>query len=105
VPFLLRELRRAFIALGYFTRVPIPAWVGWSAEELNRAARYFPLIGSLVGGVAAVVIAGAAQLWPLPLAVLLSMGATILLTGGFQDRKSTRLNSSHNPASRMPSSA
>jgi hypothetical protein len=35
--------------------------------------------------------------------LLLGLGADALL--GARDRKSTRLNSSHNPASRMPSSA
>ena len=46
-----RELRRFLVALGYFTRLPIPAWVGWSVEELDRAARYFALVGALVGAV------------------------------------------------------
>ena len=32
----------------FFTRLPVPAWVGYSEEQMNRAARYFPLIGLLV---------------------------------------------------------
>lgn len=80
-----RELRRLLIALGYFTRVPIPAWVGWSAQGLNRAARYFPLIGVLVGSVAALVLYAASALWPAALAVPISMAASILLTGAFHE--------------------
>ncbi|MCC2656448.1 MAG: cobS [Panacagrimonas sp.] len=82
---LLDELRRAFIALGYFTRAPIPAWVGWSDRELDRAARYFPLIGAVVGGVAAAALLAGARLWPVSIAVALSMLCTLLFTGGFHE--------------------
>jgi hypothetical protein len=40
-----------------------------------------------------------------PLFLFLFAPAVYLLYFFFGDRKSTRLNSSHNPASRMPSSA
>ncbi|WP_029891085.1 adenosylcobinamide-GDP ribazoletransferase [Polycyclovorans algicola] len=80
-----RELRRAFIALGYFTRVPIPEWVGWSPDELNRAARYFPLVGVLVGAVGAISLLLGAALWTPMVAVSLSMLVTILLTGAFHE--------------------
>lgn len=79
------ELRRFLIALGYFTRLPIPAWVGWSSVELNRATRYFPLVGLLVGAISAAVLWAALQFWPLPVAVLLSMAASLLLTGAFHE--------------------
>ncbi|MEC5397909.1 adenosylcobinamide-GDP ribazoletransferase [Uliginosibacterium sp. H1] len=81
----MNELRRFFLALAYFTRIPVPAWVGWQPDELNRAARYFPLVGLLVGAVAAAVLWLAAQVLPLTLAVLLSMAASILLTGAFHE--------------------
>ena len=38
-----RELGAFFAALGYFTRLPVPAWVGYSPDGLARAARYLPL--------------------------------------------------------------
>lgn len=79
------ELRRFFLALGYFTRLPIPAWVGWAPDELNRAARYFPLAGLLVGALAALVLWLAAQVLPLSLAVLLSMATSLRLTGAFHE--------------------
>ena len=79
------ELRRFLIALGYFTRLPIPAWVGWSAAELNRATRYFPLVGLLVGGICAAVLWAALQFWPAGVAVLLAMLGGLLLTGAFHE--------------------
>lgn len=79
------EIRRIGIALGYFTRLSIPASVGWSADELNRAARYFPLIGTGVGLIAALVLVVGASLWSPATAVVLSMVATVLLTGALHE--------------------
>lgn len=80
-----RELATFFAALGYFTRLPVPAWVGYSPDGLARAARYLPLIGLLVGGVGALVFWLASQVWAQPVAVVLSMAATIALTGAFHE--------------------
>lgn len=82
---ILRELRRVLIATGYFTRVPIPAWVGWTEFELNRSARYFPLVGAGVGGIAAMALWGASLALPAALAVVISMAASLLLTGAFHE--------------------
>lgn len=79
------ELRRFLIAVGYFTRLPIPARVGWSATELNRASRYFPLVGLLVGSLSALVLWAARQFWPAGVAVLLAMLAGLILTGAFHE--------------------
>lgn len=81
---LCHELRLAAVALQFLTRVPVrlksfdPAW-------LHASARHFPLVGALVGVFGAVVLAGAGLLWSAPVAVLLSMAATIWLTGGFHE--------------------
>lgn len=79
------ELELFFNALRFFTRLPVPGWVGHPTELLNHAARYFPLVGWVVGGVGALVLWGAAAVLPLGLALLLSMTATILLTGAFHE--------------------
>jgi adenosylcobinamide-GDP ribazoletransferase len=80
-----RELEYFFGAIRFFTRLPVPGWVGHSAETLNRSARYFPAVGLLVGGIGALVYLGAELLWPQPVAVLLSMAATIYATGAFHE--------------------
>ncbi len=80
-----RELEYFFGAIRFFTRLPVPGWVGHSAEALNRSARYFPAVGLLVGGIGALVFLGAMQLWLQPVAVLLSMAATIYATGAFHE--------------------
>jgi adenosylcobinamide-GDP ribazoletransferase len=73
------------MALGYFTRLPIPHWVGWAPDELNRAARYFPLAGLVVGALSAAVLWLTAHVLPWPLAVTLSIVASLLVTGGFHE--------------------
>jgi adenosylcobinamide-GDP ribazoletransferase len=81
----LMELRYFFTALGYFTRVPVPRWVGYEPHYLNAAARYFPLVGVLVGGSGALVYLATLHVFPPGVAVLLSMAATLLVTGAFHE--------------------
>lgn len=80
-----REFEYFFGAIRFFTRLPVPGWVGHSAEALNHSARYFPAVGLLVGGIGALVYWLAMHLWPQPVAVLLSMAATIYATGAFHE--------------------
>ena len=81
----LRQTRLFFVALQFLTRLPAPRWVGFEAEWLNASARYFPLIGTLVGMVAAVVLWGAEFVFPASVAAGLSIAATLLLTGAFHE--------------------
>lgn len=78
-------LRHFFCALGYFTRIPIPGWVGYLPDDLDRAARYFPLVGVLIGLIAALIFWLAHWLLPLRVALVLSMISTIWLTGAFHE--------------------
>ncbi|MBI5110061.1 MAG: adenosylcobinamide-GDP ribazoletransferase [Rhodocyclales bacterium] len=80
-----RELEYFFAALRFFTRLPVPAWVGHSSEQLNHAARYFPLVGIIIGAIGAAVTEAAALALPIGVAVLLGMAATVLATGGFHE--------------------
>jgi adenosylcobinamide-GDP ribazoletransferase len=79
------ELRLFFIALQFLTRVPVPRWVGFEAAWLHQSARHFPAVGLLVGGVAAGVLWAGQMVVGQPVAVGLSMAATLLLTGGFHE--------------------
>jgi adenosylcobinamide-GDP ribazoletransferase len=81
----MRQIRLFFIALQFFTRLPIPRWVGFEPHWLQHASRYFPAVGIVVGGVAAATYALAAWAWPHVVAVLLSTIAGIYLTGAFHE--------------------
>lgn len=82
---LLHELRLFFIALQFFTRIPIPRWVGFEPDWLHHASRYFPAVGWVVGAVTAGVYLLALHVWPQSVAVVLSTVAGIWLTGAFHE--------------------
>ncbi|WP_338770563.1 adenosylcobinamide-GDP ribazoletransferase [Massilia sp. METH4] len=79
------QVRLFFIALQFFTRLPIPRWVGFEPHWLHHASRYFPLVGLVVGAAAAAVYWAAVQVLPSAVAVLLSTAAGIYLTGAFHE--------------------
>ncbi len=81
----MRELAYFFAALRFFTRLPVPAWVGHSQEQLDQAARYFPLVGVIVGAIGAGVTEAAALVLPVSLAILFGMVATLVATGAFHE--------------------
>lgn len=81
----LHQLRLFFIALQFFTRIPIPRWVGFEPDWLQHAVRYFPAVGWVVALFTAAVYALSALLWPQAVAVLLSTIAGIYLTGAFHE--------------------
>lgn len=81
----MQQIRLFFIALQFFTRLPIPRWVGFQPDWLHHASRYFPLVGVVVAALTAAVYAAAATLFPAPVAVLLSTAAGIYITGAFHE--------------------
>ncbi len=81
----MQQIRLFFIALQFFTRLPIPRWVGFEAGWLQHASRYFPLVGCVVAAIAAAVYFAAALVLPAPVAAVLSTVASIYLTGAFHE--------------------
>jgi adenosylcobinamide-GDP ribazoletransferase len=79
------ELRLFAVALQFLTRCPVPSRLPFEPAWLQDSARHFPAVGLCVGGVGAAVLAAAAWVWPLPVAVGLSMAATVCLTGAFHE--------------------
>src|SRR5215218_7374122 len=70
-------------AVGFLTRIPVPA--ARARPDLNRAAIFFPLVGLLVGGIAAGTRALAdLALAPLP-ATLLAVAAALIVTGALHE--------------------
>jgi adenosylcobinamide-GDP ribazoletransferase len=69
-------------ALAFLTRLPVPPP---RDPNLNRAAPFFPLVGLLVGGLAAAIRAASDQVLPPLPATLLAITAAILVTGGLHE--------------------
>jgi adenosylcobinamide-GDP ribazoletransferase len=79
-----QQWRYFLTAVMFFTRIPIHL-NDFDEADLNKSTRFFPLVGIFVGAVGALVFWLADILLPLEVAVLLSMAATILLTGAFHE--------------------
>ena len=73
------------LALGFFTRIPVPNFIDFQESDLNHSVKYFSLIGIIVGLVGAGSYAICAQFLPQNIAVLISMASTIYLTGAFHE--------------------
>lgn len=82
---LCKEWRYFLLAVGFFTRIPVPNFANFVEQELNHSAKYFPLVGIVVGVTGALVFVLTARVFPTNIAVLLSMVATIYLTGAFHE--------------------
>ncbi len=80
-----KEIKYFLTALSFFTRFPVGSIVDYSQDSLNRCNRYFPLIGLIVGGVAALSYYLFLLILPASVALLLSMLLTILFTGAFHE--------------------
>jgi adenosylcobinamide-GDP ribazoletransferase len=82
---LLGEVRLFLTALMFYTRIPCPAWVGYSDEQLNRSTRYFPAMGWVVGAIVGLCYGLARFILPVPVSVVLSLAAGAMATGAFHE--------------------
>lgn len=82
---LLHQIRLYLLALQFFTRIPVPAAVGFEPLWLQQSARYFPWVGILVGAFTALLYWLANLCWPPLVAVLLSTAGGVWLTGAFHE--------------------
>jgi adenosylcobinamide-GDP ribazoletransferase len=79
------EWRHFLLAVGFFTRIPVPEFSDFHEDDLNHSAKYFPLVGVVVGMVGAGAFLLATKTFPNNVAVLLSMATTIYITGAFHE--------------------
>jgi len=83
--FLRNERRYFLLAVGFFTRIPVPNFPDFNTDDLNFSAKYFPLVGVVVGAVGAGAFTLGAKLLPDSVAILFSMAMTIYITGAFHE--------------------
>ncbi len=79
------QLNLWWIAVAFFTRIPVPASVEFSQASLNRASRYFPAVGWLIGVMCAMALWLLMLVFPQDVAVLISIAISLLLTGCFHE--------------------
>ncbi|MCS6819094.1 MAG: adenosylcobinamide-GDP ribazoletransferase [Chitinophagales bacterium] len=79
------QLRIFFTALMFYTRLPCPAGTDHSPEYLNKASRFFPLIGWVVGALCFGAYYFSTYIFDQNLSVLFSMLAGVWITGAFHE--------------------
>ncbi len=83
--FVKHQFELILIAIGFFTRIPVPHDLDFSQQKLNQASRYFSLVGWLVGGICALSFSLFNLLLPNDIATLGAMLVSVLLTGCFHE--------------------
>ncbi len=79
------ELAVLTLAIQFLTRLPVPANWAYTPERFQASVRYYPLVGAMVGAIGAVTLVVALQTFNPLVAILMSMGVTLLATGAFHE--------------------
>lgn len=74
-----------YLALSFFTRLPVPKSMQYSADLLNQANRYFSLVGVLLGLILTLAYLCFNFFLPSNISILLMMSFSLLLTGAFHE--------------------
>lgn len=80
-----RQLNLFYLAISFFTRIPVPKSMHYSASLLNQANRYFSLVGLLLGLITAFSFLFFYSFLPTSLSILIVMVISLLLTGAFHE--------------------
>lgn len=80
-----KQWRYFLLAVGFFTRIPVPSQPSFKEADLNGTVRYFPLVGCLVGLIAVTAYYVPSLIFPHTISLLISMAATIYATGAFHE--------------------
>ncbi|MEI7612982.1 MAG: adenosylcobinamide-GDP ribazoletransferase [Betaproteobacteria bacterium] len=83
--FLRSELETFVGAIRFFTRLSVPGPFGQSSLSLEKAIRYYPAAGLIIGAIAALAFSLCSLFWPKTLAVLAAITAAIYVTGAIHE--------------------
>lgn len=80
-----KELHIFFTCLMFYTRIPCPKSITHHPDYLNKATRYFPFIGWIVGSISFVAFYLFSFFLSIETAVIFAFIASILTTGAFHE--------------------
>ena len=80
-----QEWQAFWLAVGFLTRIPMPVKIDYSQSLMNRSSLYFPLVGLLLGGLYAGLVAGLSLFWGLPVCIGLVLAFHLWITGAFHE--------------------
>ena len=73
------------LAMGFFSRLPMPKNTPYSSERMNRSGRYFSTVGLLLGVLCGGVFLLLDTVLPSAVAIFLMMSFSLMLTGAFHE--------------------
>lgn len=82
---MMRQVKLFLCAVQFLTRIPVPRLTDFEDIWITRSAKYFPLVGQIVGGLSAAVLLLADNVWQGFVPLLLALVAGILITGAFHE--------------------
>jgi len=80
-----RHRRAAVAAFAFLTRLPVSTLAAHDAMDLPLGTVYFPIIGLVIAAIGGSVYTISHFFWDVPLAVVLSIAATVVATGAFHE--------------------
>lgn len=80
-----KELHIFFTCLMFYTRIPCPKNIDHNPDYLNKATRYFPFIGWIVGSISFLTFYLFSFFLSTETAVILAIIASVLTTGAFHE--------------------
>lgn len=80
-----KELHIFFTCLMFYTRIPCPKNITHHPDYLNKATRYFPFIGWIVGSISFLAFYLSSLFLSIETAVIFAIIASVLTTGAFHE--------------------
>ncbi|MDA6069384.1 adenosylcobinamide-GDP ribazoletransferase [Flavobacterium sp. AC] len=80
-----KELHIFFTSLMFYTRIPCPKNIDHHPDYLNKATRYFPLIGWIVGTISFLAFYLSSFFLSTETAVIIALIISVLTTGAFHE--------------------
>lgn len=80
-----KEIKLFICAVQFLARIPTPQLDDFQPEWIQQSARYFPVVGLMVGGVSGGILLLASLLWSPWIAAVLAVAAGMALTGCFHE--------------------
>jgi len=78
-------IRRFLVAIQFLTRLPVSRALNSSETDIGKAAAFFPLVGVIVGGGAALAFVVLQKILPLPASVFCAIVFAVFITNGFHE--------------------
>jgi len=83
--YLKQEFKTLLACFSYFTRIPIWKLIDTSDVNMKQTSKYFPLVGLFIGGLSGLIFYWCNIVFPIEIALLLSMSTSLILTGAIHE--------------------